>query len=427
MPPAARARRLSVFILCLIAWAGFLAVVVVPSARTPSTNGFVAYYTESRVLLENPRQVGRVYDDAWFHTQTVRFFAPHVFDVVHAQSPAMSLILAPVAWLPPAPARAIWIALSVALWLAGLAVLVRALPLGQSRAEAVLALSAAGTLYSPLIDGLARGQVYTLLFFLLCLALRILLRPPGERRWTAGIPLGIMIFIKAVSPWLWLALWAARQKRVLAVAAATLLAAALLTWPVLGSDAWRTALHDGLWLRANPYIHLTAYQTVVSFTGHLFVRTPGANPAPIADRPIVAALLALAILTGALVRSARLQRLDAADLEGRALSMALFVSLMECFSPMAEAYHFVLAVPAIVIAFWWTTRAPERRRRRWSLLGWVLLLNVPQLWYGWPPLSRGWLALLAYPRLYGAFGLWFWIGRALESEGRDPARAAEAK
>jgi len=410
-----------------MAWAVFVAKVVVPSARTPSTDGFVAYYTESRVLLENPRQVPRVYDDSWFHTQTVRFFAPHVFDLVHAQSPAMSLILAPVAWLPPAPARAIWIVLSVAFWVAGLAVLVRALPLGRRHAATVLALSAAGTVFTPLIDCLARGQSYTLLFFLLCLAVRGLLREPGPRRWTAGIPLGVLMFIKGVGLWLWLSLAAARQKCVLAAAAATVGLGVLLAWPALRWDAWRAALLGWRWLRSNPYVHLTAYQTVASWSGHLFVFTAVTNPAPIADRPILAAVLAVAVLVGAFVRSARLQRLDSVNLEDRALSLALFVSLMESFSPMAEGYHFVLTVPAIVIAFWWTTRAPERRHARWSLLACVALLDVPQVWYGWPPISRGWLALLAYPRLYGAFGLWLWIARALESGQRDPARVAGAK
>ena len=235
--------------------------------------------------------------------------------------------------------------------------LVRALPFDRSHRGVVLVLSAAGTLYSPLIDCLARGQAYTLLFFLLCLVLRVLLRAPGQRRWTAGIPLGLMMSIKAVSPWLWLILAAARQTRVLAAAAATVGLGALLAWPVLGWNVWRAALRDARLLRSSPYIHLTAYQTVISWTGHLFVLTPGTNPAPIADWPLMAAALAVAILLGALVRSARLGRLDSGDVADRALSLGLFVSLMEAFSPMAEGYHCVLAVPAIVIALWWTTRA----------------------------------------------------------------------
>lgn len=54
------------------------------------------------------------------------------------------------------------------------------------------------------------------------------------------------------------------------------------------------------------------------------------------------------------------------------------------------------------------------------LVGALLLLGAP-LPYGDPAMSAGWLALLAYPRLYGAWLLWGWLVRARWRERDAPA------
>jgi hypothetical protein len=414
MPARLRSRALALWGACLLAWALFLALVIVPAARTPSTDGFAAYYTDARVLLEDHRDLPRVYDDIWFNRQIGRFFDPRVHDVIHGQSPAMSLILAPIAWLPPAVARAIWIGLSVVLWVAGLALLIGALTIRARVAPALVVVSAATTVYTPLIDNLRRGQAYVLLFFLLCLVLRSVLREPERGQWRGGISLGVMMLVKGVGLWIWLLLAAARQKRLLVAATLTLCLGAAIASPLIGWEPWRTYLLQYRWMRGDPYLHLTAYQTVASLIGHLLVLTPITNTAPIADRPNLALLLILGITAGAFVRTVRLQRLDSHEQEDRALTLALFVALMQSVAPVAEGYHYVLVLPAIVIAFWWTTREPHRRHWRWSLFACVALICTPQALYGSPPVQGGWLALLAYPRLYGAFGLWVWLGRALE-------------
>jgi hypothetical protein len=47
------------------------------------------------------------------------------------------------------------------------------------------------------------------------------------------------------------------------------------------------------------------------------------------------------------------------------------------------------------------------------LIGWPLPYTAPEL-------ARGWLALLAYPRLYGGWALWLWFMRRMTSERSQP-------
>jgi hypothetical protein len=70
-----------------------------------------------------------------------------------------------------------------------------------------------------------------------------------------------------------------------------------------------------------------------------------------------------------------------------------------------------------------TSWSPLRRRPRRHL--WLAvasgLLCVPQAYFQSRHIQDGCLALLAYPRLYGAFALWWWLVREL---GALPAAAA---
>src|SRR6202042_769991 len=78
--------------------------VLVPAALRPETGGFSAYYTAARLLLEGA-DISRVYDDAWFQSKIEAFGLRHVRDIFNVQPPTMTLLLVPVAWLPPLAAR----------------------------------------------------------------------------------------------------------------------------------------------------------------------------------------------------------------------------------------------------------------------------------------------------------------------------------
>ena len=411
-------------LLCGAVLASYCLMVVVPACRHPSTNGFAAYYTAARILLETPHDLKRVYDNPWFQQRIDAFGFDHVLDIYNIQPPTMGLMFAPIAWMSPARARLVWIVCSVGFWWLGLTLLGEALALRPGRVDPRLRLAALTSAYVPLTDNLHRGQAYALLFFLLCAAVHFALHPNVGRRWLAGVPLGFMLVLKMAGLWFWPFLLVARRWRIVLAATATALAVAIFAAPVIGGQPWRRYLEELPRLGSDPVRYVTADQTVTSLTGHLFVFDPRWNPAPAANLPPLALGLSLAITALALVVSARLQRLASQQREARALSWGLLTALCVSLTPIAESYHYLLVLPAVVIAFWWAARRGVSRSS-WTALGLaVLLLVTPFRLYGYRSLQAGWLALLAYPRLYGAFALWGWLARALHRYEVDERRSS---
>jgi hypothetical protein len=392
-------------------------LVVRPAAANPYTNGFATLYTESRILIEHPRDLQRLYDDDWFQQQIDRFLGRHVQDIAQGQPPTMSLMLAPVAWLGPARARLVWILLSALFCVAGLAVLASGLGIRSLYGvPAFVWLTAAATPYKPIADTLKRGQGYALMFLLLCLAVRSMLQPTRRRGWIGGACLGLIFALKSAGLWLYPLLAAAKKWRVLlgaaaALAAAVLAGAALAGWKIWPIYAGR-ALH---WVATEPSNHVTAYQTVPSLAGHLFAFHPIWNPTPVAHLPVLAMALPLLVMGIVFGISVRRQRLSSGSLDERALTLGMFVAPLVAMAPIGEGYHYVMISPAVLIGWWWALRT-DAPKRAWLLMAaCTALVCAPQRYYSSEHLRAGWLALLAYPRAYGALMLWGVLARALRS------------
>ncbi len=415
-----------VWAACCLALTMFLFGVIVPAARNPYTVGFVALYTESRILVEDPRQIRHIYDDVWFQRRVDEIFGRHVEEITHGQPPTMSLILLPFAWLTPSGARAAWIASSLVLWLAGIALLARGLELPRFYGiPSTLWLASLTTAYPPVAETFRQGQGYVLLFSLLSLVVAILLRSNRRQWWWAGVPLGGMVVLKSAGLWLILTLAASRQSRIVLAAVITAAIGVLASSAFMGWETWRSYLNDAFhWVASEPSNHVTAYQTLNSLTGHLFVYEATWNPHPIAHLPMLAVGLTLVIEGAVLALSVRFHRLTEDQFEERALTLGMFISLLVATAPIGEGYHYMLILPGIVIAW---SRAARRRTSVMSravLAGFTILICAPQRYYASSHLQNGWAALLAYPRVYGAFGLWGWLLNQLRAYRRS-ARPTE--
>lgn len=432
--------RLAYTCACLLALAAFVVHDVVPAARHPDTVGFVAYYTESRVLLESPRDLPRVYDERWLQARIDRTFERHVPDLIQAQPPGMSLLMLPVAWMPPRAARVSWTLLSVACWLASLVLLARALGIERRLREwpgvaALAGLALVSLFYRPLADNLRQGQAYAVLLLLLSTFYRLWLRPgAARRRWLAGVPLGVMLAVKSAAIWPLALLAVGRRWRPLGGAALGVALIALPPWPLLGWEMWRSYLRGFAWIAGEPSLHVTAYQTVNSLAGHLFVYDARFNPAPVAHLPALARALTAVVTAAAFGLSARAPRAlrDDQRFGARVLTLAMGTALIVSLLPLAEGHHYLLVFPSIACAWWWLwTSWPwlasgPRRRRAVALALACALLCVPRSFFHAAHVQRGWLALLAYPRLYGAFGLWWWLLRELDALRRGAAQPLPA-
>lgn len=189
-------------------------------------------------------------------------------------------------------------------------------------------------------------------------------------------------------------------------------ASVLISLPWIDVDTWLAYASNLPRLATMPARYVTAYQTVTSLSGHLFVYDARWNPAPVADWPWLARGLSLGLLAGTLVLSARWARFRDGPRDTQALTLALFSSLLAANAPVGEGHHYLLVLPAVIVAVWWALYTRPGGVAWAVLFGAILLLGAP-LPYTSTRLQAGWLALLAYPRVYGAYLLWGWLGWAL--------------
>jgi hypothetical protein len=408
----------------------YLTAIVIPVAQR-NVGIFATYYTASYIFAHMPQQLAHAYDAHWFVSQFPVAGIDNFRDVFFIQPPTMAVIGLPLLVLPPAPARLVWAVASLLMLLGGLMVLARALDL-----SALWGVWAAPIclLYAPIRENLGLGQAYLLLFLAICVLFWGILAPrrTPRQKWLAqgmgGVALGVALIVKTALVWLWPLLLLAGHWRVLLGAAATALAIALLTLPWIGVQAW--AIYAGLLptLATDPIRYVTAYQTVTSLFGHLLVYDAQWNRAPVADWPLVAQGLTLIIQLSTLAYTAAYARLNAPDHTIRALSLAFAAALCIANAPIGEGYHYVVVLPSLLVATWYAWRAGLGWRAWAALLAAAALLGT-ELPYKSPLLVAGWMALLAYPRLYGAYLLWGWLGwacrreqshRTIEPRNREP-------
>jgi len=392
--------------LALLALIGYAWAVLRPLAQL-HTNGFAGYYTVGHIAVFTPAQLARAYDETWYSQQVTALTGPGVREVFKNQPPPGSLLLAPLVWLPYPVARLIWLLLSLIFLVASLMLLARAV---RWPARVGLWIAPLCLLSDPVHDNLRQGQVYLWLLLWLCLALWALAQQPPRRTTDAvgGVMLGFLLIFKTALIWLWPLLWLARRQRALLWGAAAAVAIALLTLPYLGLAPWRAYLNQAPLLFTMPDRYSAGYQTITSLFGHLLVYAPPFSPAPVAHLPALATGLTLTVQLATFILTAYGLRRLKADHAGRVLGLALLLPLAIANAPLGEGYHYTLVLPALLVAAWWAYAA----RLRWRAWGWLalaaLLLSVP--WpYQAPQLSAGWWALLAYPRVYGAYALWGWL------------------
>jgi hypothetical protein len=397
----------------------YLSVRVIPTAQT-HIGTFAAYYTSAYILAHMPQQISHAYDTDWFAAQFPAAGIYDASDVFSNQPPTMALIVLPLLSLPPVPARLVWSVISMLILLGGLMVLARSLNL-----SVLWGIWAAPfcILYAPLRENFSLGQAYLLLFLSLCILFWAIVAPWREKsqksvtQAVAGVALGLMLIVKTALVWLWPLLLLARRWRLLLCAVATTLAVALLTLPWIGLEAWRIYVTQLPTLATDPIRYVTAYQTVTSLLGHLLVYDARWNPGSVADWPLAAQGLTLIVQLSTLAYTAARAQLNDTRHEIRALSLAFAAALSTANAPVGEGYHYIAVLPSLLVAGWYAWEA-KLSWRAWAVLVAAAALLGTQLPYKSPQLMAGWLALLAYPRVYGAYLLWGWLGWALVSIGR---------
>lgn len=390
--------RLGLWLLILFLALRF-AFFVVDAAVRPS-NGFVAYYTAAR-LVKDGADVSRFYDDAWFRSAIVQY-APAVNDIYNVSPPTTALLLLPLAGLSYAGARIAWTSFNLVCFVgAGIWLIWES----DLRGLWVPSFAVFMLVYQPVYANFAQGQAYALLLAWLVVAWY---GYRHQRAWLLGISLGLITVFKTAGVLLWLLLLIRRRWRALAWGTLTVLVVSLASLPWLGLNAWRTYFSLLPRLSAQPEMAVTAYQTQFSFFRHMLTFDQRWNPAPLVQAPALGAWLpwlGVAVIAG-------ISAYVAYSTDRDDLAFATFVLAAVILSPVSADYHYTLLLLPIAILAAWV------RKRAWSWPGFVLgisaILIAANLPYQSPRLAAGALALLAYPKLYGAFLLWglaLWASR----------------
>jgi hypothetical protein len=369
----------------------FLLAAVASSSR--HTSGFVAYYTSARLVREGSG-AARFYDDRWFEAQVARQ-TPDVGDIYNVNPPAASLMLWPLAGLSYTEARTVWTGFNLLVLGVTARVLLRHLGISGAALAAALAVL---MLWQPLLRNFALGQAYVVLLGLLTLAWYAYRH---RRDALLGSALALALVLKAAGVSIWLLLLWQRRWRALgwAVSVSVLLVAASAA--LVGADAWVAYFGALRRLVAAPALAVVPYQTLLSLFRHLFSYDPQWNPTPIRSMPHLAA--ALPPIVALLLLGFSWHRASRRDPD--ALAFAAFAVLGIAISPLSLDYHYTLALlPLAIGASWCIHFRRDVRSAAWLTIA-AALIALP-LPYWDRRLETGALALLAYPKLYGALLLW---------------------
>ena len=427
-PLAAGGRRSTLLAAALAILAGLSFLVgPVQWAAGNIREGFPGYYTAARLVAEG-RWTPRVYDDTWFARETLADTSGRVGEIYRPNPPVASLVLLPVAGLDIASARRVWLAIEVALLGVAWLLLVAAIPALRSPPLA-LGLLALVLAWTPLGVDVLMGQVYVPLLALHAAALLALQarrrRGRGRGSLGAGIALGAAAATKlAAIPWL-LALLVRGERRPVVAAVATAVALATLTLGFAGPAGWQ-AFAGSAWydLTADrPSLAVTAYQSTAGLLRHLLAPDGTWNAGAVVNLSLVARGLGLAIGAWVVVVTVLVARRGRRDLVAAFAVTASVLALN-----VAQEYMYTLLILPAAVALGRCATSTRVRPAWTAWLAIAIALVAAPLPYRSPMLEEGWLALLAYPRLYGAWLLWAWLAHeiAADRSTESPAeRAAE--
>jgi glycosyl transferase family 87 len=379
---------------CLM-FAIFLYRTAIPATQQ-STPAFSVYYTSAYLTLQG--EAGGQFCGPWFFDQQRRlglkvdFFCP--------SPPTMALIMLPIAWLSPGPARFLWITLDLCT-IAIICAIAWRLKGGTLSYQlyipfALIVIS----IYKPLHVDLWEGQVYTIIALFYAIWLY---GWTSGRDWICGAAMAALALAK-LSGWpLWLFMIAYRRWQALLWAIGLALAGVLVTLPLLSIDFWRLYIFDQLvTIAPEPSNAATAYQTLTSLLRQYFVYNERWSPTPLLDAPWLATSLwwlLTIVLLGITLRH------GAAD---RTLltPMALFCLIIP-LQPAGEQHHYTLLL--VVLLSLIGLYSPALRPSTFDLIcvSIVIILFALPSYFLWTQRLGGWpLAILAYPRMWGALLLW---------------------
>lgn len=379
------------------------------------THGFASYYTFSKILINNG-DISLAYDTTYFYQKLSALGFGNIKDIAN-NPPGNALVMLPVVWLEPLPAKKLWVCLSVLFVFASLFLLAKTLD-SSIKSNSALFMICIALIFYPLYNGIALGQTYALVLLLFSACLYGL---KNNKPWLVTLPLALIIFIKGygIIPLIFLLLMKKYREFFMTILAVAALM--LMTLPFFHIDAWQVYFNNVLsGFGSSALFANTANQSLNGFVRHLFMFDPALNPNAIGALSqsaialvVYAASLFIIVLVWFSVKkkSYDIPKTEPSPL-GRAgwcdlLIFGSAISLNVVLAPVAEEYHFVLLLPMMIIAGKFLIENYKRSSPVFIVFVFLFLLlaapiNYKSLQpYGFP------VYLFAYPKLFAAMFMIF--------------------
>jgi hypothetical protein len=355
------------------------------------TQGFASYYTASKLLI-NGERVENFYSDDCFSSK-VENYVNGIYEIYFVNPPTTSLILIPLSPFDYKAARTSWIIFNVFLLIFSIWFLIKGFDFTREWLPIVIILF---LLFQPLYANIDFAQAYILIFFLFVVSWNAF---RSDNQTLLGILIGIMIVLKSAGLVLPILLITQKKWRSIFWMMATIISISLISLPWIGIESWFVFGEKLFQLNSLPMLSVTAYQTIHSFFYHFFVFNQQWNPYPVINLPVLGILLSVVIslvLSGTIIYYSYKQK-------NSDLSFAVFLIVGVILSPVSLDYHYVVLLLPILIFIKWLRESNKN-------FIWILLIFFYALIAAWLPFSSdkittGWLAIFAYPKLYGAVGL----------------------
>ena len=397
-----RSRILWGVVIILAAYFIYFVVTNAPRA----THGFATYYTASKLLSEG-EDVSLFYDDDWFN-DNVKRFVPEVYEIYHVNMPTTSIIMLPLVKFDYSTARIIWTIFNFIILFAAVLLLIKKF---KYKKFWVLLISILFLSYQPLYANILFGQAYILIFCLLTVAWYAYV---SENEKLLGVAIGLIFILKSTSFIFWLFLLIQRRWRSLVWGLFTVSVVILFSLPWIGFDAWQTYAGKITGFVSNPSLSVTAYQTLHSFFHHVTTFSKEWNPEPLFNLPLLGNLLSIfSVLIIATVSSFIALKQNMSE-----LAFGIFIIAGLIISPVSLDYHYtILLLPILMLI---NNIRKDATSMLWVMILIFISLVAVYLPYASTRLEKGVWAVFAYPKLYGAIGLWGLFLRApSHSEGKD--------
>ena len=387
----------SLWIIAFVLTIVFAVRTVLPTLNA-NTYAFSVYYTSARLALSG--QADSRMCTTWFYDQQRALgFGNRADAFCGFGPPTMALVMLPIAWLPPHTARIAWIAFELAILpclclLAGHVVRTSRITTTWPLGSAVPMLLILCALYQPFAAEIQNAQIHLLLalFYALWLFGYI-----SGRNAMCGAALAGLALIKFAGAPLWLLMLFHQRWRALAWATGLCILVVVITLPMFGLAFWLEDVRHLFAFAARPTAAVPAYQTMLSLLKQMFVFQPTFSPRPWIDAPwaVTPLLLAIAVSLIALVLYTTRRQLP---LAGALAMLCLAIPLQ----PAGEQYHYsqlfvvILVVGAAIQRNWHGAWKPI------GVMTVVVLFAIPPYFLNTSQFVGMPIALVAYPRLYGA-------------------------